>query len=122
MGITKLKALGKIVDSGLVAVVRAENSDQAAGITEACAGGGVAAVEITFTVPGAAKLISELSTRCTHEQILIGAGTVLDPETACTAILCGAQFVVSPSLNPETARLSIAIRFPTYLERTGSKR
>jgi 2-dehydro-3-deoxyphosphogluconate aldolase/(4S)-4-hydroxy-2-oxoglutarate aldolase len=112
MGIRKLKVLGKIVDCGLVAVVRAENSDQAARITEACAEGGVAAVEITFTVPGAAKVISELSTRYTHEQILIGAGTVLDAETARTAILSSAEFVVSPGLNPETARLCHRYQIP----------
>jgi len=101
----KLKVLGRIVDSGLVAVVRAESSEQAARIAEACAEGGVAAVEITFTVPGAANVIEDLANRFTGDRIIIGAGTVLDPETARVAILAGAQFVVSPSLNHETARL-----------------
>jgi 2-dehydro-3-deoxyphosphogluconate aldolase/(4S)-4-hydroxy-2-oxoglutarate aldolase len=105
MSMIKLKVLQRIVDSGLVAVVRAESTEQAARIAEACAEGGVAAVEITFTVPAAANVIADLARRFTGGEILIGAGTVLDPETARIAILAGAQFVVSPSLNPETARL-----------------
>jgi 2-dehydro-3-deoxyphosphogluconate aldolase / (4S)-4-hydroxy-2-oxoglutarate aldolase len=119
MSMMKLKVLGKIVDSGLVAVVRAESSEQAARIVDACAQGGVAAVEITFTVPGAANVIADLSRRFTGDQILIGAGTVLDPETARAAILSGAQFVVSPSLNPETARLCNRYHVP-YMPGAGS--
>jgi 2-dehydro-3-deoxyphosphogluconate aldolase/(4S)-4-hydroxy-2-oxoglutarate aldolase len=119
MSMMKLKVLGTIVDSGLVAVVRAESSEQAARIVEACAQGGVAAVEITFTVPGAANVIADLSRRFTGDQILIGAGTVLDPETARAAILSGAQFVVSPSLNPETARLCNRYHVP-YMPGAGS--
>lgn len=112
MCMMKLEVLRKIVDSGLVAVVRAESSEQAARIAEACAEGGVAAVEITFTVPGAANVIVDLTNRFTGDQIFIGAGTVLDPETARAAILAGAQFVVSPSLNPETARLCNRYQIP----------
>ncbi|MBZ5655062.1 MAG: bifunctional 2-keto-4-hydroxyglutarate aldolase/2-keto-3-deoxy-6-phosphogluconate aldolase [Acidobacteriia bacterium] len=115
----KLKVLGKIVDSGLVAVVRAESSEQAARIVDACAQGGVAAVEITFTVPGAANVIADLSRRFTGDQILVGAGTVLDPETARAAILSGAQFVVSPCLNLETARLCNRYQVP-YMPGAGS--
>jgi len=108
----KLKVLQKIVDSGLVAVVRAESSEQAVRIAEACAEGGVAAIEITFTVPSAVNVISALAQRFTTDEILIGAGTVLDPETARVATLSGAQFVVSPSLNPETARLCNRYQIP----------
>jgi len=118
---TKLKVLGKIVESGLVAVVRAESSEQAARIVEACAQGGVAAVEITFTVPGAANVIAELCRRFTGDQILVGAGTVLDPETARAAILSGAQFVVGPCLNLETARLCNRYQIP-YMPGAGSVR
>ena len=95
----------RIRDNGLVAVVRAENEDMANRITEACLEGGVSAIEITFTVPGAHKVIEALAKRFTAEQIILGAGTVLDPETARIAILSGAKFVVSPSLNTETIRL-----------------
>ena len=67
--------------------------------------GGVAAIEITFTVPGAHRVIEALAKRFSEDDIILGAGTVLDPETARIAILSGAQYVVSPSLNPETVRL-----------------
>ena len=121
MSILKLKVLGKIVESGLVAVVRAENSEQAARIAEACGRGGVAAVEITFTVPGAAVVIEDLAKKCKSGEILVGAGTVLDPETARAAILAGAQFVVSPSLNVETARLCNRYQIP-YMPGAGTVR
>jgi 2-dehydro-3-deoxyphosphogluconate aldolase / (4S)-4-hydroxy-2-oxoglutarate aldolase len=112
MSLPKQKILGKIVDSGLVAVVRAESSEQAAHIADACAKGGVGAIEITFTVPGALGLISELARRDAAKDILIGAGTVLDPETARAAILAGAQFIVGPSVSPETARLCNRYQVP----------
>lgn len=115
----KLKVLQKIVDSGLVAVVRAESSEQAVRIAEACAEGGVAAIEITFTVPSAVNVISALAQRFATDEILIGAGTVLDPETARVATLSGAQFVVSPSLNPETARLCNRYQVP-YIPGAGT--
>lgn len=101
----KEQIITRIRDNGLVAVVRAENEDMASRITEACLEGGVSAIEITFTVPGAHKVIEALAKRFTEDQIILGAGTVLDPETARIAILSGAQYVVSPSLNTETVRL-----------------
>jgi 2-dehydro-3-deoxyphosphogluconate aldolase/(4S)-4-hydroxy-2-oxoglutarate aldolase len=105
MSLQKLRILGRIVDSGLVGVVRADGIEQACRIADACIAGGVAAIEITFTVPGAAAVISDLARRYSGGEILLGAGTVLDPETANTAILAGAQFVVGPCLSPEVARL-----------------
>src|ERR1700675_1480264 len=111
MPITKIQVLEKIAHSGLVAVIRAQNSDQATRIAEACALGSVAALEITFTVPGAHRVIEHLAKNSSH-QILLGAGTVLDPETARIAILAGAQFVVSPALNLETARLCNRYQVP----------
>ncbi len=104
MSIAKSEVLGKIAASGLVAVIRADSPEQAERIAEACIVGGVAALEITFTVPGASRVIEHLA-RQVSNRILLGAGTVLDPETARIAILAGAQFVVSPALNRETARL-----------------
>jgi 2-dehydro-3-deoxyphosphogluconate aldolase/(4S)-4-hydroxy-2-oxoglutarate aldolase len=118
MSIAKIEVLGKIVASGLVAVIRANNPDQAARIAEACALGGVAAVEITFTVPGATGVIEHLAKRSLG-QILLGAGTVLDPETARIAILAGAQFVVGPTLDPETARLCNRYQVP-YIPGAGT--
>jgi 2-dehydro-3-deoxyphosphogluconate aldolase / (4S)-4-hydroxy-2-oxoglutarate aldolase len=112
MPITKLKVLGEIVESGLVAVVRAESSEQAERIAEACERGGVAAIEITFTVPDAAAVIGHLAKIYKSGQILVGAGTVLDSETARVAILAGAQFVVGPSLNVEAAKLCNRYQIP----------
>lgn len=103
--LTKEKVLAEIKRVGLVAVVRAESSEQAVKITDACIAGGVAAIEITFTVPGAHRVIEELAARYQSGEIIIGAGTVLDPETARVAILSGAQYIVSPCLNLETVKL-----------------
>jgi 2-dehydro-3-deoxyphosphogluconate aldolase/(4S)-4-hydroxy-2-oxoglutarate aldolase len=118
MSIAKVEVLRKIVASGLVAVIRAENPEQAARIAEACALGGIAAIEITFTVPGATGVIEHLAKRSSG-QILLGAGTVLDPETARIAILAGAQFVVSPALNADTARLCNRYQVP-YMPGAGT--
>lgn len=118
MSIPKLVVLNKIIDSGLIAIIRADVSDHAARIAEACARGGVAALEVTFTVPGAAKVIEALS-KDYKEQMVIGAGTVLDPETARIAILAGAQFVVSAALNVDTARLCNRYQIP-YMPGTGT--
>jgi 2-dehydro-3-deoxyphosphogluconate aldolase/(4S)-4-hydroxy-2-oxoglutarate aldolase len=117
----KWQRLGRIVKSGLVAVIRAESSEQAERIAEACGEGGVAALEVTFTVPGAADAIEALAKTYKPGQILIGAGTVLDPETARIAILAGAQFVVSPSLNPDMARLANRYQIP-YMPGAGTVR
>jgi len=121
MSILKLNVLSKIVDSGLVAVIRAESSQQAEQIAEACARGGAAAIEITFTVPGAVNVIADLAKIYQSGEILLGAGTVLDPETARAAILAGAHFVVSPSLNVETARLCNRYQIP-YMPGAGTVR
>jgi 2-dehydro-3-deoxyphosphogluconate aldolase/(4S)-4-hydroxy-2-oxoglutarate aldolase len=108
----KLKVLSKVIESGLVAIVRTNSADQAARIAEACARGGAAAIEITFTVPGATAVIEALAKQYSSGEILIGAGTVLDPETARIAILAGAQYIVSPSVSPETARLCNRYQIP----------
>ena len=112
MPTSKLHVIGKIVEAGLVAIVRAETPEQAERMAEACAAGGVAALEITFTVPGALDVISRVAKLAKIQGILLGAGTVLDPETARAAMLAGAQFIVSPSLNPETARLCNRYQVP----------
>jgi 2-dehydro-3-deoxyphosphogluconate aldolase/(4S)-4-hydroxy-2-oxoglutarate aldolase len=112
MKLEKEKVITKICDGGLVAVIRAETSEQAKKITEACIAGGVTAIELTFTVPGAHEIISELAKLYSPEEILLGAGTVLDPETARIAILSGAQYVVSPCLNINTVKLCNRYRIP----------
>ena len=112
MALAKLHVLSTITGSGLVAIVRTDDSSQASRIVDACAEGGAAAIEITFTVPGATAVIEDLAKRYPAGQITLGAGTVLDPETARIAILAGAQFVVSPSLNVDTARLCNRYQIP----------
>ena len=101
----KEKIITKICDSGIVAVVRANDADQAVRIADACIEGGVPAIELTFTVPGALHVIEELSKRYTPDQIILGAGTVMDSETARIAILSGAQYIVSPYFNLDTVKL-----------------
>ena len=101
----KEEVLSRIRDTGLVAVVRAESAEQAENITEALVRGGVVAIEITFTVPGAVDVIKALAAKYPAGEMIIGAGTVLDPETARLAILAGAQYVVSPHLNVDTVKL-----------------
>ena len=104
--------LTKMLDSGVVAVVRAENGEQAKRIADACLEGGVPAIELTFTVPMAHKVIEELAKEYTHGEMILGAGTVLDPETARMAILSGAQYVVSPCFNADMVRLCNRYRVP----------
>ncbi len=107
----KLETLSKIKDCGLVAVVRAKDENEAERITEACIEGGVAAIELTFTVPKAHRLIEHMADRYTGSgDIIIGAGTVLDSETARIAILSGAQYVVSPHLDDSILRLCARYR------------
>ena len=88
----------------MVAVVRGETVEEANAIVEKCIDGGIKAIELTFTVPFAHRVIEELA-RKYGDQIILGAGTVLDSETARIAILSGAQFIVSPNFNPEVTRL-----------------
>ena len=93
----KSEVIQRICQCGVVAVVRAENEQMAMKIAGACVEAGIAGIEVTYTVPGATDVIKALSETYSNGEI-IGAGTVLDPETARTAILAGASFVVSPAL------------------------
>jgi 2-dehydro-3-deoxyphosphogluconate aldolase/(4S)-4-hydroxy-2-oxoglutarate aldolase len=101
----KIHLLKRILDCGLVAVVRADSADNALRIADAVLEGGCPAIELTFTVPRAHHVLEVLADRYNSDELILGAGTVLDPETARIAILSGATYVVSPSLNPATARL-----------------
>ena len=111
MMMKKFETLRRIVDSGLVAVIRADSADQAIQLAEACHKGGVAAIEVAFTVHGAEEAIRELSRRFSKGEFVLGAGTVLDPETARMAMLAGAQYVVTP-LNEATVRLCNRYQIP----------
>lgn len=107
----KLETLSRIKSCGLVAVVRAKDETEAERITEACIEGGVAAIELTFTVPKAHRLIEHMADKyAMNGDIIIGAGTVLDSETARIAVLSGAQYVVSPHLDESILRLCARYR------------
>ncbi len=108
----KEQVLTKMTEAGLVAVVRANSADDAMRICDACLEGGCPSIELTFTVPGAHKVIEALAAKYTKGEMLLGAGTVLDPETARIAILSGANFVVSPAFNLEAAKLCNRYRVP----------
>lgn len=97
----KHDVLATIREVGLVPVIRAESPEAAGRAIDAIRAGGVPILEITMTVPGAVGLIEEMARKYGKDAV-VGAGTVLDPETARACILAGAQFVVSPSLNLET--------------------
>jgi len=99
----KEQIVEKLREIGLVPVLRAESEEQALGIASAIAAGGVTVLEITMTVPGAIRVMSRLTKDL--PDILIGAGTVLDAETARMCMLEGAQFVVSPALNLQTIEM-----------------
>ena len=101
----KLDILHKIVGPGLVAVIRASSAEQAARMADACVEGGIQALEVTFTVPNATAAIADLAKRYRSAEVAVGAGTVLDSETARAAILAGAQFVVSPGSDARTGKL-----------------
>src|SRR3981189_1411960 len=96
----KAAVLQKMQEIGLVPVLRADSVEKALALAEAIAAGGVTVLEITMTVPGAIQVMRRLAEQ--RPDILIGAGTVLDPETARMCLLEGAQFVVSPALNVKT--------------------
>jgi 2-dehydro-3-deoxyphosphogluconate aldolase / (4S)-4-hydroxy-2-oxoglutarate aldolase len=100
----KTQVIQQIEETGLVPVVRASSSDEAMRVIDAIKEGGVSVLEITMTVPGAIKVIEEVVAKFGSEAT-VGAGTVLDPETARVCILAGAQFVVSPALNLDTIAL-----------------
>ena len=97
----KAEVIKQIKDIGLIPVVRATSADEAIRAIDAIREGGVSVLEITMTVPGAVGVIEQLTKKYGRD-VLVGAGTVLDAETARACMLSGAQFIVSPALNMET--------------------
>jgi 2-dehydro-3-deoxyphosphogluconate aldolase/(4S)-4-hydroxy-2-oxoglutarate aldolase len=101
---TKEDQLRRVLDSGIVAVVRSHDSDHLIEVCRALADGGVTVVEITMTVPDALHVVGRVRAAL-GDRILLGAGTILDPETARAALLAGAEYVVAPNLNLEVIRV-----------------
>src|SRR6266481_280522 len=96
--------LQRVLDCGIVAVVRAPDSAQLVEVVRALADGGVTVVEITMTVPGALDVLRQVR-QALGDRVLLGAGTILDPETARAALLAGAEYLVAPTVNVEVIRL-----------------
>jgi 2-dehydro-3-deoxyphosphogluconate aldolase/(4S)-4-hydroxy-2-oxoglutarate aldolase len=99
----RAQILQRVRDLGVVPVVRASSGQEALQLVEALKEGGIDVIEVTMTVPGAVEIIRELTSK--KSNAIIGAGTVLDPETARACILAGAQFIVSPATDEPTIQL-----------------
>ncbi|MEC0090004.1 bifunctional 2-keto-4-hydroxyglutarate aldolase/2-keto-3-deoxy-6-phosphogluconate aldolase [Paenibacillus macquariensis] len=100
----KIRVLQNISSVGVVAVIRADTAEAAVRMSESCIEGGLNNIEVTFTTPDADQAIKSLAKKY-GDKAVIGAGTVLDPLTARIAILAGAEFIVSPSFEEETAKM-----------------
>lgn len=96
--------LSRVLESGIVAILRAPSGELLGDVAEALFEGGIDIIEVTFTVPGALDILKELRERL-GDRILLGAGSVLDVETARSAILAGAEFIVSPVVNTDVIQL-----------------
>ena len=93
--------LNYLLSEKIIAIVRLDSGEKLLKVAEALKGGGISVVEFTCSTPGALDMLTEASARF-GEDVLLGAGTVLDPETARAAILAGAEFIVTPTVNLET--------------------
>jgi 2-dehydro-3-deoxyphosphogluconate aldolase/(4S)-4-hydroxy-2-oxoglutarate aldolase len=112
--LNKFVVLNKIINTGIIAVIRTNSKNEALEVSKACINGGIKAIEVTFTVKDAEDTIRKLSTeyQIRNQDVAIGAGTVLDSMTARIAILAGAQFIVSPSFDEDTAKLCNLYQIP----------
>lgn len=100
----RIDVVKEVMNDGIVAVVRAESKEKGINIVDAAQKGGIKLMEITMTVPGAVDIIKELCEKYKDTDVVIGAGTVLDSETARICILNGAKFIVSPCFNEEVVK------------------
>lgn len=103
---SKLNNMKMIVDSGMVLIIRTDSEEEAKKIAVAAVDGGIKALEITMAVPNAVNVISYLAQKYEHDDVVVGAGTVLDAETANIVMLAGARLLVSPNLNPEMIKIA----------------
>lgn len=101
---SKQNDLARVLESGIVAIIRAPDGSQLVEVAEALVLGGVDCLEVTFTVPQAHRVLEQVASRLGNK-VLLGAGTVLDTETARIALLSGAEFIVSPAVNLEVIEM-----------------
>lgn len=100
----KAEQLQHVLDRGIVAILRAPTGELLADVAEALYENGIDVIEVTFTVPGILEILHQVQKRLGNK-VLLGAGSVLDPETARSAILAGAEYIVSPTVNPDVITL-----------------
>ncbi|MEC2224416.1 MULTISPECIES: bifunctional 2-keto-4-hydroxyglutarate aldolase/2-keto-3-deoxy-6-phosphogluconate aldolase [Heyndrickxia] len=109
----KMQTLQALEKNGIVAVLRADSVEKALRITDALIAGGINSIELTFTVPNADVAIKKLTELYQdRDDVLVGAGTVLDAQTAQTAQMAGAKFIVAPTFDPETAAFCNLYQIP----------
>ena len=108
----RAELLEKVIKSGVVSVVRADSAEDAVKIVEAVVDGGIKSIELTYSVPRANDVIADLVARYADTDVVIGAGTVLEPTSARLAIIAGAQFIVSPTFNNEVAKICNLYQIP----------
>jgi len=101
----KREILNRMINEGLIPVIRVTSASEAMDVADAIKEGGVSLIEITMSVQGAIDVIKELAQKY-KDEIIMGAGTILDPETGRAALLAGAQFIVSPTLNLDLIQLA----------------
>lgn len=109
----KVEILSKLEAAGVIAVVRGKNKDEAIKAINAIIAGGIKGIELTFTVPNAEEIIKEIAKKYADQKdVIIRAGTVLDAFTARIAIMAGAEYIVSPSFDRQTAEICNLYQIP----------
>lgn len=103
--------LNRIEETAIMAIVRVETMERAIEIGDGCLAGGVDCLEISYTLPNAGEIIKQLNAHY-QDKLLIGAGTVLDSETARSAILAGATFIIAPNYNEAVCKLCNRYQIP----------
>jgi 2-dehydro-3-deoxyphosphogluconate aldolase/(4S)-4-hydroxy-2-oxoglutarate aldolase len=101
---SRIEDLNRVLQTGIVAILRVPTHDQLASVARALFEGGIDVIEVTFTVPNALEILAAVKKELGN-RVLLGMGTVLDPESARAALFAGAEFIVSPSLNLDVIRL-----------------
>lgn len=107
----KVDVMNRIRNTGAMAIVRTKTIDRGIEIAQGCLNGGIDVMEISYTYPNAGEVIESLNEKF-GDKLLVGAGTVLDSETARLAILKGAKFIIAPTFSKEVARLCNRYQIP----------
>jgi 2-dehydro-3-deoxyphosphogluconate aldolase/(4S)-4-hydroxy-2-oxoglutarate aldolase len=109
----KQDAMKLVRDTALIPIIRVDSADVAMKVADAFLNGGVNIIEVTFSVPGATEVVQKLTEKV-GDKVLVGTGTVLDPETARRAILAGSEFIVAPSYSKELIEMSRRYAKPCF--------